>query len=148
VVQVTFAQQQKTISGTVVDPQGMPLPGVNVLVKDTNRGTQTDFDGNYTIEAAEGETLAFSYLGFQTAEMVVGSIATIDVTMSEDSAVLEEVIIVGYGTATKQSFAGTAATIDAENMEAKSYSNITQALAGEVAGVTVINESGQPGEAS
>src|SRR5690606_18314050 len=112
VVQVTFAQQQKTISGTVVDPQGMPLPGVNVFVKDTTRGTQSDFDGNYSIDAADGEILTFSYLGFQTAEIVVGANATINVTMSEDSAVLEEVIVVGYGTATKQSFAGTAATID------------------------------------
>lgn len=146
-VQLTFAQQL-TVTGTVTDETGMPLPGVNVIVDGTNRGTQTDFDGNYSIDAARGERLVFSYVGYTTARLAVANNPRIDVVLSEDAAQLEEVIVVGYGTATKQSFAGTATTIAAENLEVKSVSNISQALAGEVAGVNVINTSGQPGTTS
>ncbi len=146
-VQLTFAQQL-TVTGTVADVNGVPLPGVNVIIDGTNRGTQTDFDGNYSIAASTGETIVFSYVGYVTGRMNVGSNPTINVTLSEDAAQLDEVIIVGYGTATKQSFAGTATTIAAENLAVKSVSNLSQALAGEVAGVNVINGSGQPGTAS
>ena len=92
VVQVTFAQQ-KQVTGTVSDQEGMPLPGVNVLVKDTSRGTMTDFDGNYSIEVSVGETLVFSFLGFETVEHVVGTNSQINVQLGEDAAVLEEVVV-------------------------------------------------------
>ena len=143
-VQLTFAQE-KTISGTVSDETNVPLPGVNIIIKGTSTGTQTDFDGNYTINASAGDVLVFSYVGFKTVENTVGASNTINVTMQEDAAVLDEVVVVGYGTTTKKAYAGTAAVIKAENLEAKSFSNVSQALAGEVAGVTVINTSGQPG---
>jgi TonB-linked SusC/RagA family outer membrane protein len=147
VVQVTFAQQQ-TITGTVTDGQGLPLPGVNVLVDGTNRGTQTNFDGDYSIQATQGETLIFSYLGFETVEYVVGNVPTIDLTLTEDAAELDEVVVVGYGTTTKETFTGTAKTVAGELLDRKNVSNVSQALAGESAGVRVINTSGQPGESA
>ncbi|MGB7841496.1 MAG: SusC/RagA family TonB-linked outer membrane protein [Salinimicrobium sp.] len=146
VVQIAFAQQQKLITGTVVDGGGLPLPGVNVLVKNTSRGTQTDFDGNYSINADIGQVLVFSYVGFETVEYPVDNISRINVTMTENAAELEEVVVVGYGTATKRSFTGTASVVSGESLERKSVSDVSQALAGEAAGVRVINSSGQPGE--
>lgn len=147
-VQVTFAQQQLSVTGTVIDESGLPLPGVNVIVEGTNRGTQTDFDGNYSINVGTGEVLVFTYVGYTTGRITVTTNPRIDVTLGEDAAQLDEVIVVGYGTATRQSFAGTASTIDAERLEVKAFSNVSQALAGEVAGVNVINTSGQPGTAA
>ncbi|WP_300441098.1 SusC/RagA family TonB-linked outer membrane protein [Christiangramia sp.] len=147
VVQIGFAQE-KTVSGTVLDEDGLPLPGVNVIEQGTSNGTQTNFDGMYNISVEEGDVLVFSYVGFKSINVPVTSSDTYDVTLAADAAALDEVVIVGYGTATKQSFAGTATTIEAEKLDVKSYSNISQSLAGEVAGVNVINTSGQPGTTS
>jgi len=144
-MQISFAQE-KTISGTVSDETG-PLPGVNVIVKGTSNGTQTDFDGKYSLKANTGDVFVFSFVGMTTIEKTVGTQNTMDVSM-EGANVLEEIVIVGYGTTTKQAFTGSAITVKSENIEAKSVSNISQALAGEVAGVTVINSSGQPGSAA
>ncbi|MEN8913530.1 MAG: TonB-dependent receptor plug domain-containing protein, partial [Polaribacter sp.] len=144
VVQITFAQE-KTISGTVSESSGT-LPGVSVVIKGTNKGTETDFDGKYSIKVNNGAVLVFRYLGYSAVEKTVGASNTINVTLSVDEDnVLEEVIVIGYGTTTKKAFAGTASTVSQENLEAKSFSNVTGALIGEVAGVTVINSSGQPG---
>src|SRR5690606_3474768 len=144
-VPLIIMAQEKTITGTVTDESGLPLPGVNILVIGTNHGTQTDFDGNYLIDAAEGQSLSFSYLGQKTLTITIGSSNIIDAVMEEDAEALEEVIVVGYGTTTKQSFTGSVKQIDAELMDRKSVSNISQALTGESAGVRVINTSGQPG---
>jgi TonB-linked SusC/RagA family outer membrane protein len=143
VVQISFAQE-KTISGTVSDSSGS-LPSVSIVIKGTSSGTETDFDGKYTIKASEGATLVFRYLGYKVVEKKVGTSNMINVKMQEDANVLNEIVIVGYGVSTKKAFAGTATTIEAKDLEAKNFVNITQALAGEVAGVTVINGSGQPG---
>ena len=145
VMQISLAQE-KSVSGTVTTASdGLPVPGVSVIVKGTTRGQQTDFDGKYSINVSAGETLVFSFISLKTTEKVVGASNTINAAMEEDVATLDEVVIVGYGTTTKKSYAGTASTISAENIESKSVVNITQALAGEVSGVTVINASGQPG---
>jgi TonB-linked SusC/RagA family outer membrane protein len=140
--------QEKTISGNVTDQSGLPLPGVSIVVVGTTSGTQTDFDGNYVITASTGQVLRFSYIGQKTVERTVGTSTTVNVQMEEDAQALEEVVVVGYGTTTKQAFAGTASVVKAEALEVKSFSNVSQALAGEVAGVTVINQSGQPGTSS
>lgn len=142
VVQFSFAQ--KTITGTVSDASGT-LPGVSVLIKGTTTGTETDFDGKYSIKADAGAVLVFSYLGYKQVEKTVGSASVINVTLEEDNNVLDEIVVVGYGTTTRKAYAGTAKTVSAENIQAKNFSNVSQALAGEVAGVTVINSSGQPG---
>jgi len=144
-VQFTFAQE-KTVSGSVSDETG-PLPGASIIIKGTTTGTETDFDGNYSITANTGDVLVFSFIGMATQEKVVGAGNTINVVLEADN-VLEEVIVVGYGTTTKKAYAGTLKTVKAEALEIKNYSNVSQALAGEVAGVTVINTSGQPGTTS
>lgn len=145
VVQVSFAQD-RTISGTVSDESG-PLPGVTILKKGTTQGTETDFDGNYSIKAKTGDVLVFSFVGMKTAERTVGASNSVSVVLETDN-LLEEVVVVGYGTTTKQAYTGTAKVVKTEQLEAKSVSNVTQALAGEVAGVTVLNTSGQPGAAA
>src|SRR5690606_1409856 len=144
---ISFAQE-KAISGNVTDQDGLPLPGVSIVVVGTTNGTQTDFDGNYSITAATGQVLRFSYIGQRSVEATIGASNIINIQMEEDAQALEEVVVVGYGTTTKQAFAGTASVVKAETLETKSYSNVSQALAGEVAGVTVINTSGQPGTSS
>jgi TonB-linked SusC/RagA family outer membrane protein len=146
-VQLTFAQE-KTVTGTVVDGDGLPIPGVNVIIKNTSTGTQTDFDGNYTIQASSDDVLVFSYTGMKTMEMTVGSKTTLDVSMEQNLEALEEVVVVGYSKTTKESFTGTATSIDTEDLDDKVVSNITDAVRGEVAGVNVITRSGQPGQAA
>lgn len=145
VVQLTFAQE-KTITGVVSEESG-PLPGVSVLVQGTKQGTQTDFDGKYTLKVSQGAILQFSYVGMESQTKTVGASNVINVQLT-GSQLLEEVVIVGYGTSTKQSFTGTAKTVKSEDLQTKSVANVSQALAGEIAGVQVINTSGQPGTAS
>lgn len=143
-MQFSYAQG-KTVTGTVTAPDGLPLPGVNVIVKGTtNRGVQTDFDGKYSISVSQGEVLVFSSVGMKTTEVIIGASNTYNVALADDN-ILQEVVVIGYGTTTKESFTGTAAKINVENIEAKTVSNVSQALRGEVAGVNVITTSGQPG---
>src|SRR5690606_31186064 len=103
-VQISIAQEQ-TVSGTVTDGQGMPLPGVNILVKEAGGaavgiGTQSDLDGNYSIAASSGQVLVFSYLGFETQERVIGNQTVINIVMQEDASELEEVVVTGVAGAT------------------------------------------------
>jgi len=140
--------QDKTISGNVTDQSGLPLPGVSVLVAGTTTGTQTDFDGNYTINAREGQRLRFSYIGQKTTERLVGPSNNITVQLEDDAQALEEVIVTGFGNVSKTTFAGSAKIVAGENISNKSFTNVSQALAGEAAGVTVFNTSGQPGSVS
>jgi len=140
--------QQKTISGTVSDQEGTPLPGATVIVKGTDNGTTSDFDGNYSIRATSGDVLVFSYIGFLSGEVTVGSSDTINISLSQDAQALEEVIVTGFGNVSKQSFAGSAKVVAGENISQKSFTNVSQALAGEAAGVAVFNTSGQPGSVS
>ena len=97
VVQIGFAQE-KTVRGTVVDGDGLPLPGVNVIVKGTNNGKQTDFDGNYSISVAPTQSLVFSYVGFKSQEIPVGGSNQLNVTLQVDAAALDEVVVLGYST--------------------------------------------------
>lgn len=142
-----MSAQEKKITGVVSDSAG-PLPGVNVILKGTTMGTETDFDGKYSLNAKTGDVLVFSFVGMQVTERTVGAGSELNVLMKEDANILDEIVVVGYGTTTKQSFTGTAKVVKTENLEAKSVSNVSQALAGEIAGVNVINTSGQPGTAA
>ncbi len=145
IVQITFAQT-KTITGVVTEARtGEPLPGVNIIIKGTNNGTTTDFDGKYKINAQKGQTLVFSYLGYETVEKKVGDNNVINVQMKEKGQSLDKVIVVGYSKTKKQAFTGTAKVIKPELIKTKNVSNVSTALAGEASGVTVINPSGQPG---
>ena len=91
----TGIAQVKEITGTVVDNDGNPLPGANVIIQGTSTGTQTDFDGRFAIEAAPGDVLVFSYLGYQTLETIVGDKQDLVITLTPDEAALDEVIVVG-----------------------------------------------------
>lgn len=142
-VQLGFAQE-KTLSGVVTE-SGMPLPGVSVVIKGTQEGTQTDLDGKYSLQVKPGDVLVFSFIGLKDVTYTVGASNTYNVAMAADEEVLDEVIIVGYGTATKESFTGSATQVEAKQIEKKNVSNAVQALAGEAAGVRIITESGQPG---
>ncbi len=135
--------QEKVIKGLVSDNTG-PLPGVNVIVKETAKGVETDFDGKYSIKVKVGDVLVFSFVGMKTVEKTVGSSNNMNIIMQGDE-LLEEVVVVGYGTATKESFTGTAKVVDSRNIDAKSVSNVAQALAGEASGVSVIRTNNRPG---
>jgi len=143
VVQISSAQE-KMVSGTVTDSSGS-LPGVSVVIKGTSQGTETDFDGKFSIKTKAGDKLVFRYLGYKIVERTVGTSSTINVKMEEDASILDEICSCWLWNNTQRAFAGTATTVSTENLEAKNFSNITQALAGEVAGVNVVNTSGQPG---
>src|SRR5690606_3771322 len=107
----------KTVSGTVSDANG-PLPGASVLVKGTTNGTQTDFDGNYTLDnIGESAVLAISYIGYRSVEIPVNGRSTINVTLEEDAQALEEVVIIGYGQTTIEDATGAVAVVNAERSE-------------------------------
>ena len=142
-MQFSFAQD-KTVTGQVSDELG-PIAGANVVVEGTTRGTTTDFDGNYTIKTKLGEVLVISYTGKKTAKIKVTAASSYNVSLKDDVVQGVDVVVVGYGTTTKEAFVGTATSVKTENVEAKAVSNISQALKGEVAGVNVITTSGQPG---
>ena len=123
VVQISFAQEKK-VSGTVSDDNGLPLPGSTVVISGTNSGVSTDFDGNYSINASVGDVLTFSFVGYADQNQTVGSSNVVNVTMQLDTS-LEEVIVIGYGSTTKEAFVGTATTIETENVTAKANGNFS-----------------------
>ena len=140
---LNFFAQEITISGTVLDEDGIPLPGVTVSIKsDPSTGTVTDFDGLYTIEASKENTLVFSFLGFATQEVLVGEQSTINVTLKEDTAELDEVVVVGFGTKKKVNLTGAVASVDSETFESRPVQNATQMLQGVVGGLNINQSSG------
>ena len=139
---IAFAQS--SVTGTVSDADGSPLPGATVIVQGTSSGVTTDFDGNYSINASSGDVLSFSYVGYQTVDITVGSSLTINVTLTSDSA-LDEVIVTAYGTQTKQSVVGSVASIGSEILESSKSTSVTQAIQGSVPGVNIITSGGIPG---
>ena len=147
IFQFSFAQE-KTISGTITEA-GLPLPGVTVLVKGTTRGTQSDFDGKYSIKAKQGEILEFSYVGMKKQSLTVGASNTVNVAMEEDAFALGEVVITSsYSTESKQKVTGAVSVVKAATIENKAFASFDQILQGQAAGVTVSSGSGQPGAAS
>ena len=135
---------QKQVSGLVTDSKNEPVIGASVQVKGTSIGTITDYDGEFLIDVpADATTLVISFIGMQTQEVAIKD--RVLVTLSEATEMIQEVVVTGYGNVSKGSFAGSAQAVDAETIEKKSPTEVTKALAGEVAGVQVINSSGQPG---
>ncbi len=137
---------QSVITGTVTDADGAPLPGANVLVKGTTNGTQTDFDGNYTINADSNATLVFSYIGFATQEVAVNGQSVVNAAMAEDASKLSEVIVVGYTTQTRGDLTGSVASVDISEATKQPVVNVAEALEGRATGVSIIN-NGAPGSA-
>ncbi|WP_347374207.1 SusC/RagA family TonB-linked outer membrane protein [Aequorivita sp. Q41] len=145
VVQLTFAQQ-KTITGTVTDDTGLPLPGANVIIKGTSSGTQSDFDGNYTIAANVGQTLTFSYVGFDTKEVKVGAQNSINITLNPGAS-LEEVVVTGYSTRNQTVQTSAVVSISASEIsELAPTTSIDNLLQGKAAGVQVTSANGKPGQ--
>ncbi|MDO5607475.1 MAG: SusC/RagA family TonB-linked outer membrane protein [Capnocytophaga sp.] len=143
-LQLSFAQE-KTVTGTIKDGSGIGLPGVAVLVKGEGTGTQTDFDGNYSIRVAPGKVLEFSYLGMKTTERTVGASDQINVTMEEDALILDDVVVMGYVKRTAQNTTGSSQQISASQIENPASVNPEAALQGQVAGVQAVAASGTPG---
>lgn len=146
---IGFAQE-KTITGNVQDSGGLPLPGVNILVKGTATGTQSDFDGNYSIKTSVGQTLIFSYIGFVTQEKpVTAETNKLIVTLAEDAAQLDEVVVTALGIKKEKKALGYAVTaLSTDDLENKATGDITKILRGKAAGVNVINASGLSGAGS
>ncbi|MBU2995334.1 SusC/RagA family TonB-linked outer membrane protein [Cellulophaga baltica] len=137
--------QEKTINGVVTDQSGLALPGVSIIVVGTTKGTQTDFDGNYSIIASVGQKLKFSYIGQKTTEKNVGDSSTINVQLLEDSQALDEVVVVAYGSTTKEAFTGSAAVVDSKDLALRSITSPIAAIEGKATGVQFVSSSGQPG---
>ena len=137
----------QTINGTVLNAaDGEPVIGASVQAKGTSKGTITDVDGKFTIEVEPGATLVVSFIGMTSQEVAAQDGLT--VTLSEDSKELDEVMVVAFGTTTKKSFTGSASVVKADEITKRQSSNVTDALAGQVAGVQGLSTSGQPGTTS
>ena len=138
---------QITVDGTVSDNEGSALIGVNVQVKGTNQGTSTNIEGGYQLPDVDtNSTLVFSYIGYQTTEVPVAGRSTIDVVLATDAALLEEIVVVGYGTQKKVNLTGSVSSVDfLGTLENRPITNASQALGGKASGVWVSQNSGQPG---
>ena len=137
--------QDKTVSGKISDPAGDPLPGVNIIVKGTTRGVVSDMDGMYQISTPEGSTLTFSYIGFLSQDVVVGNTTTINITLQNDIANLEEVVVIGYGTVKKSDATGSVATVSSRDFNRGAITTPQELLIGKSAGVVITTEGGAPG---
>ena len=136
---------QKAISGVVTDELGEPLIGVSVTVQGTSTGVSTDLDGKYSINAREGQTINFSYVGMNPVAVKVGNQSVIDVTMQQNAENLDEVVVVGYGKQKKSSITGAVSAIKGDELLAAPSTQLTQMLGGKVAGISSIQTSGEPG---
>lgn len=144
IMQISFAQE-RTVSGTVVDQTGFPLPGANVLIKGTSTGVQTDIDGKYQIQASPDQVLVFSYIGTKTQEMSAAN-TIVNVTLRDDATELETVVVTAVGIKREKASIGAATTtLRAEDITKGSQTNISDAIKGKVAGVVISNASTDPG---
>ena len=128
--------QEIEVSGIVIDNTGFPIPGVNVIVKNTTKGSVTDFDGNFTISNVPiGSTLVFSYIGYVTKEVAITDDSKLTIQLEDDIAQLDEVIVVGYGTQKKKDVTGAVSVVGAETLEDLKPIDAAQALQGTSAGI-------------
>lgn len=137
---------QSTISGTVTEATtSLPIPGVNVIIRGTSTGTTTDFDGKYSLNVNSGDVIVFSYLGYSTQEITYNGQSTLDIPLAEDTAKLDEVVIIGYGTTTIKDATGSLEKIDSESFNKGAIVSPENLLAGKSAGVRITASSGSPG---
>ncbi|SFQ77462.1 SusC/RagA family TonB-linked outer membrane protein [Hymenobacter arizonensis] len=137
------------VSGRVVGPDGVGLPGVTVLVRGTSLGTSTSPDGSFSLTAPEGSTLVFSFVGFTTQTIVAAAnLGAVNITLKEDAQKLNEVVVVGYGTQQRGSVTGAVSSVSARDIATQPVADATQALQGRAAGVTVTSNGGAPGGAA
>ena len=141
---ILYPMQAQTVTGTVRDKAGESLIGVSVVVEGTTNGTITDFDGQYSIAATEGDVLVFSYIGMETEQRTVGVNHVIDVTLEESSVMLTETVVIGYGSAKKRDLTGSIASFKGADVADRPATNPIASIQGKVAGVQITN-SGQAG---
>lgn len=138
-----FAQTK--ITGVITDENNMPLPGVNVLVKNTTNGVMTDFEGQFSIEVNQGVILSISMVGMITQNIKVTDQTNLKILLKQDVAKLDEVVVIGYGSTTKKDLTGAVSTVKAEDLEVAPVATFDEALTGRIAGVTVTSDEGTPG---
>ena len=144
VASVTFAQTKK-ITGKVLDEESKPLSGVSVTIKGKQTGTQTNANGEYSIDAAEGDVLIFSFTGLSTREVRVGTTSIIDITLDAKVGQMEEVVVTGYGTQKRKEVTGAVATVNPKTFEHSPSTNVATVLQGNAPGLRVKQRTGQPG---
>jgi TonB-dependent starch-binding outer membrane protein SusC len=144
---VTFAQNARTVTGTVTDKRGMALPGANVIVQGTTTGVQADISGNYkiTVENPSAATLEFSFIGYIAQKILLGEQTTINVQLEEEAIGLDEVIVIGYGTVKKKDLTGSVATIKTSEITKTATNNALQSMQGKIAGLDITKASGETG---
>ncbi|WGD35484.1 TonB-dependent receptor [Olleya sp. YS] len=143
----TVMLAQTTVSGTVTEQAtALPIPTVNVVVKNTTNGTATDFDGNYTLDVNNGDVLVFSYIGYLTQEVTYTGQSRIDVSLAEDAALLDEIVVIGYGGVKKEDLTGTTDLLTSEDFNKGPIVSAQSLISGKVAGVNVTSGSGAPGD--
>lgn len=138
-------RKTKKISGVITDETGLPVAGANIVVKGTTNGTISDMDGNFSLEAAPGEMLEISYIGFLPMEVKIDNKNTFDILMKEDAQGLDEVVVIGYGTVKKRDLTGAVASVNAAKISAVPTSTASEALQGRIPGVVVSNANWSPG---
>ncbi len=142
-----FAQDSYTLSGTVLDSGNMPIPGVNVIKVGTTTGTATDFDGNYSLSVTNGDILQFSYVGFVTKLITINGQQTLNVSLVEDAAQLDEVVVVGYGTQKKSHLTGSISKVVNQDLDQIAVARVDDALIGQVSGVNIQATNAEAGGA-
>ena len=142
------SQQAKTVSGVIIDATGLPIIGANVLEKGTTNGVITDLDGKFTLSVKPGSTLVISYIGYVSQEIEVGNQTTFNITLKEDSEMLDEVVVVGYGTMKKSDLSGASVSMGEDDIKGSVITNLDQSLQGRAAGVAAVSTSGAPGSSS
>lgn len=136
----------KQISGIIKDSAGEPMIGVNVLVKGTTNGTITDFDGKFVIQdVKDSDVLTVTYVGYVSQSIAVGNKSSFNIILKEDTEALDEVVVIGYGTVKKRDLTGSVSSVNNETLTANPVSDVSQALQGKLAGVSVVSQDGRPG---
>ena len=147
-VPIRATAQNVTVKGQVKDDAGEPLALVSIAEQGTSNGTVTDLDGNYSISVPSNATLQFSFMGYTTVTEQVNGRTTINVTLSEDAELLEEIVVIGYGVQKKSDLTGAVTSVRADDLKNRSTPDAAAALQGKASGIQVVSQSGAPGKAA
>lgn len=143
----TLLSAQNVLTGTVTGTDGQPIPGANVVLQDSNQGTTTDFDGNFSINASSGDVVVVSYIGFATQTIQITNQTTLGVVLEASASELDEVVIVGYGTQLKSNLTGAISKVTNDDLDQIAVSRVDDALVGQVSGVNIQATEGEAGSA-